>query len=281
MKPLAALSLLLAVQAAAQVYPDTVYFNGKIVTVSQVQPAAQAFAVAGNRFVAVGSDKQVLALAGPKTKKIDLQGRTVVPGLIEAHTHPVGAAMSERDVPVPVMRTIPEVQEFIRREAARLPPDRIIFVPKVYPSRLQERRYPTRYELDAVSGNRLAMSDNGYASVLNSALLAKLNITRDTPQPDNGKIIKDARGEHHRLDPRRHAHSRPTPTEPPPNLPGHLVGHPRDEQGLQRRGHHQHLRPRPGRRGRARLPGDAQQGRVHGAHQHLLHHLAHAEVDAH
>jgi hypothetical protein len=195
MKLLAVLGLLLAAPAAAQIYPDAVYFNGKIVTVAQAQPAAQAFAVAGNRFVAVGSDKQALALAGPKTRKIDLKGRAVVPGLIEAHTHPVGAAMSERDVPVPVMRTIPEVQEFIRREAGRLPPDRIIFVPKVYPSRLNERRYPTRYELDAVSGTRLAMSDNGYASVLNSALLAKLNITRDTPQPDNGKIIKDERGE--------------------------------------------------------------------------------------
>jgi hypothetical protein len=195
MKRFAALSLLLAALAAAQVHPDAVYYNGKIITVSEAQPAAQAFAVAGNRFAAVGSDKQVLALAGPKTKKVDLKGRTVVPGLIEAHTHPVGAAMSERDVPVPVMRTIPEVQEFMRKEAARLPPDRIIFAPKVYPSRLQERRYPTRYELDAVTGTRLAMSDNGYASVLNSALLAKLNITRDTPQPDNGKIIKDARGE--------------------------------------------------------------------------------------
>ncbi|MEK7752648.1 MAG: amidohydrolase, partial [Acidobacteriota bacterium] len=133
--------------------------------------------------------------AGPKTRKIDLKGRTVVPGIIEAHTHPVGAAMSERDVPVPVMRTIPEIQEFIRQEARRLPPDRIIFVPKIYPSRLNERRYPTRYELDAVSGGRLAMTDNGYASVLNSALIAKLKITRDTPQPNNGKIIMDARGE--------------------------------------------------------------------------------------
>ena len=195
MKLFAALILLLASQAAAQIYSDAVYFNGKIITVSDSRPAAQAFAVRGNRFVAVGTDKEALATAGPKTRRIDLQGRTVVPGIVEAHTHPVGAAMSERDVPVPVMRTIPEVQEFIRQEARRLPPDRIIFVPKVYPSRLNERRYPTRYELDAVSGGRLAMSDNGYASVLNSALLAKLNITRDTPQPQNGKIIMDARGE--------------------------------------------------------------------------------------
>ena len=195
MKLFAALILLLAARAAAQIYSDAVYFNGNVITVSDSRPAAQAFAVRGNRFVAVGTDKEALAMAGPKTRKIDLQGRTVVPGIVEAHTHPTGAAMSERDVPVPVMRTIPEVQEFIRQEARRLPPDRIIFVPKVYPSRLNERRYPTRYDLDAVSGGRLAMTDNGYASVLNSALIAKLKITRDTPQPGDGKIIMDARGE--------------------------------------------------------------------------------------
>ncbi len=195
MRIIGALVVLLAAQAAAQIHPDAVYHNGKIITVSDTQPAAQAFAVRGNRFVFVGSDKQALALAGPKTRKIDLKGRAVVPGIIEAHTHPVGAAMSEREVPVPIMRTIPEIQEFIRKEVGRLPPDRIIFVPKVYPSRLNERRYPTRYEVDAASGGRLAMTDNGYASVLNSALLAKLKITRDTTQPDNGKIIKDARGE--------------------------------------------------------------------------------------
>jgi predicted amidohydrolase YtcJ len=195
MKNLAVLCLLVAAQAGAQVYPDTIYFNGKVITVSEALPAAQAFAVSGNRFASVGANQAVLATAGPKTRKVDLKGRMVTPGLIEAHTHPVMAAMSERDVPVPVMRTIPEIQEFIRQEVRRLPPDRMIFVPKVYPSRLKERRYPTRYELDAVSGDRLAMTDNSYASVLNSAMLKKLGITRDTPQPDNGKIIKDERGE--------------------------------------------------------------------------------------
>jgi len=60
---------------------------------------------------------------------------------------------------------------------------------------MKERRYPNRYELDEVAPDRVAMTDNGYASVLNSAALRKLGITRDTPQPANGKIIKDEKGE--------------------------------------------------------------------------------------
>ncbi len=77
--------------------------------------------------------------SGPATRKIDLKGWTVLPGIIESHTHPEMAALSERDGPVPVMHTIEEVLAYISAQAARLPPDRLIFVPKVYSTRLKER----------------------------------------------------------------------------------------------------------------------------------------------
>jgi predicted amidohydrolase YtcJ len=96
---------------------------------------------------------------------------------------------------VPVMHSIPEIQAYIRQEAVQLPPGKLIFVPKIYSTRLKERRYPTRYELDQAAPNREAMTDNGYASVLNSALLKKLGIDRNTPDPPNGKIIRDEHGE--------------------------------------------------------------------------------------
>ena len=75
------------------------------------------------------------------------------------------------------------------------PPDGVIFVPKVYATRLAERRYPDRYDLDKAAPRHAAMTDNGYASVLNSVALKRLGIGRDTPQPPNGKIIKDSKGE--------------------------------------------------------------------------------------
>ncbi|MFB3826282.1 MAG: amidohydrolase [Bryobacteraceae bacterium] len=174
---------------------DTIYHNGRIITMWEKRPAAEALAVRGNRLLAVGSNADALRTAGPSTRKIDLRGRTVVPGLIENHTHPVSAALSERDAPVPTMRSIADIQAYIRAQADKLPPERLIFVPKVYPSRLKERRYPTRYDIDSAAPGRLAMCDNGYAGVLNSALLKQAGITRDTPQPANGKIIKDERGE--------------------------------------------------------------------------------------
>ena len=103
--------------------------------------------------------------------------------------------MSEIDGAVPVIPSIAALQAYIREQAGKLPKGRLIFVPKVYSTRLTDRRYPTRYELDSAAPDREVMADNGYASVLNSALLKRLNITRDTPQPENGRIIKDAKGE--------------------------------------------------------------------------------------
>jgi predicted amidohydrolase YtcJ len=174
---------------------DIIYYNGKVITVWDAKPVVEAVAIRGNHFLKVGSNKEALETAGPSTKKYDLKGRCMLPGIIEGHTHPVSAALSEQDGPVPVMNSIPEIQAYIKKRAAALSPDQIIFVPKIYPSRLKERRYPTRYEIDEAAPGRLAMCDNGYASVLNSALLAKAGITRDTAQPPNGKIIKDERGE--------------------------------------------------------------------------------------
>jgi predicted amidohydrolase YtcJ len=140
-------------------------------------------------------DADVRKTAGPQTRQVDLRGRTVLPGLEDSHVHPMTSALSEQDGPIPVMNSIAEIQEYIRKQAAILPADRLIFVPKIYSTRLKDRRYPTRYEIDEAAPGRLAMTDNGYASVLNSTVLKKLNITRDTPQPADGKIIKDANGE--------------------------------------------------------------------------------------
>ncbi len=195
MKIFASLLLCLTISAAAQQTADTIYFNGKIVTLWEAHPIVEAVAIRGSRFLAAGTNREVLRTAGARTKKIDLHGRTVLPGLIDSHTHPISAALSEWDAALPAFNSIADIQGYIRERAARLPKDRVILVPKVFAPRLKERRYPTRYELDAAASDRPVIADNGYAGVVNSLLLAKLKIDRDTPQPANGKIIKDDKGE--------------------------------------------------------------------------------------
>ncbi|MCI0387758.1 MAG: amidohydrolase [Acidobacteria bacterium] len=197
MKSIPGLILLLALISAlaAPETADTIYFNGKIVTMWDARPTAEAVAIRGDRFLKIGSNAETLQTAGPETKKIDLGGRTVLPGLIDSHTHPIGAALSEWEEPLPPFNSIADIQTYIRHRAARSSKDRGIVVPKVFAPRLKERRYPTRYELDAAAADRPVIADNGYAAVVNSLLLAKLKINRDTPQPGNGKIIKDDNGE--------------------------------------------------------------------------------------
>jgi predicted amidohydrolase YtcJ len=189
-----ALLALVSATAFAQA-PDVIYYHASILTMAPGQATAEALAIRGDRFTAVGSNARVLKTAGPATKKIDLGGKCIVPGIIESHVHPIGAALSEIDGPVPVVHSIAELQDYIRAQDRKLAPGRLIFVPKVYSTRLTDHRYPTRYELDAAAPKREVVSDNGYAAVVNSAVLQRLGITRDTPQPANGRIVKDEKGE--------------------------------------------------------------------------------------
>ena len=184
----------LGLTASAQP-PDTIYYNAHIITMAPGRPSAEAVAIRGDRFTLIGGNGEVLKTAGPDTRKIDLGGKCVVPGIIESHVHPIGAALSEIDGPVPLLHSIPEIQAYVRRQAEKIPAGRLIFVPKVYSTRLREHRYPTRGEVDSAAPGREVMLDNGYAAVLSSALLQRAGIDRNTPQPPNGRIAKDAKGE--------------------------------------------------------------------------------------
>src|SRR5436305_738335 len=139
----AACGLLCCGSARAQT-ADVIYYGGKIITVWDEHPTVQAVANQGDRFLAVGSDADVLKTSGQNTRKIDLHGQCVVPGLIAGHVHPSMSALSEIDGPIPVVHSIAEVQAYIRGQAKTRPPERSIFVRKVYSTRVAEHRYLTR-----------------------------------------------------------------------------------------------------------------------------------------
>lgn len=174
---------------------DLVVLNAKIVTVDPASSVAQAAAIRGGRFTVVGTNEQVRPLIGGRTRVIDAGGRTVVPGLIDTHVHATGVAAGEAIQPFQALDSIDAIQAWVRTEAARTPANTWIWCPRLYPTRLRERRFPTRAELDAAAPRHPVVVDGAYALVLNSAALRAAQITRGTQAPPGGAIVTDAAGE--------------------------------------------------------------------------------------
>lgn len=192
---LCAAGSLLAARSPAQPAPppDLILHHGKIITVDDRFSIRQALAVHGGSIMAVGSNDAVLKLRGPSTQVVDLAGRTVLPGLIDSHTHPSGASMTEWDHPIPQMETIQDVLDYVRSRAAALPEGEWIQVRQVFITRLKEQRYPTREELDRVAPKHPVIFSTGPDASLNSLALKLSGIDRDFKITDGGpgKVEKD------------------------------------------------------------------------------------------
>lgn len=174
---------------------DLILYNGKVITVDETFAIQQAIAIGNGKIVAVGSSGEILRNQnGSRTRTIDLRGRTVLPGLIDAHVHPLQAGLSEYRGPLPRLHSFAEIQNYIRHQALHTPPGQWIFVPKTFPTRLYEMRMPTRQVLDVIVDHPVYY-DATYAVTLNSMGLKLCHITRSTPNPAGGEIVKDARGE--------------------------------------------------------------------------------------
>lgn len=193
-----ALSVLLlpaSVSAQAPAPADLVVLNGKVLTVDPGFRVVEAVAVRGGVFVLVGTNEQARKLVGKTTRVIDAGGKSVVPGLIDSHVHALGVAESESRGAFRELQTIAEIQEWIRGESGRRPAGQWIWSPRMYPTRLRERRFPTRAELDGAAPRHPVVIDGAYALVLNSAALQAAGIGASTPAPEGGAIVKDAQGE--------------------------------------------------------------------------------------
>lgn len=165
---------------------DLILHNGKIVTVDKKFTIAQALAVEGKRIVKVGTDAEVLRTKGPKTKLVDLAGKTVIPGLIDSHVHPTAACMHEFDHPIPEMETIQDVLDYIRARAKVLAEGEWIELHQVFITRLKEQRYPTRAEMDAAAPKNPVLFATGPDASLNSLALKLSKIDKDFKVTDGG-----------------------------------------------------------------------------------------------
>jgi predicted amidohydrolase YtcJ len=174
---------------------DLILYNGKIVTVDPNFSIRQAVAIKNGRIAAVGANQAILkAERGPSTRVIDLGGRTVLPGLIDSHLHPLEAGLSEFREPLPPLDSFAAIQDYIRAQARKTPKGQWIIVPRTFPTRLKELRMPTREVLD-VATEHPVLFDASYVVVVNTLALKLSGITRDTPNPPHGEIVKDPNGE--------------------------------------------------------------------------------------
>ena len=171
--------------------PDLILHHGKIATVDKEFRLAEAIAIRGEKIVQVGKNDEVLATKGDGTKLVDLGGKLVLPGLIDSHVHPTGAAMHEFDHPIPDMETIADVLAYIRSRAAALPEGSWISVSQVFITRLREQRYPTKSELDEAAPKNPVVFSTGPDAMCNSLALKESGIDKDFQVTGSGYIEKD------------------------------------------------------------------------------------------
>lgn len=197
----------------AEVAPDLILFGGTVVTVDPAFSVAEAVAVTGDRIAAVGASDDIRRLAGGATRLVDLRGRAVIPGLIDAHAHMDREGLKRLCPSLAGARSIDDVLERIAALVRAAAPGEWIVTmpigdPPYYfdvPQALTDGRFPTRADLDRVAPRNpvYIRAIWGYwrhtlplVSIANSAALRLAGITRDTPPPWAGVTIeKDAAGE--------------------------------------------------------------------------------------
>ena len=186
----------LATGAAAQA-PDTVLLNGKIVTLDARSSVQQALAIHDGKIAALGRNADIRELAGPKTRVLDLGGRTVIPGLIDSHLHAIRAALSfTSEVNWIGARSLTEALARISAAARTREPGAWLIVAGGW-NELQfaERRRPTQAELESAAPANPVYVQLGYGWVVMSHLgLAKLGIGADADLPAGGKLERDDSG---------------------------------------------------------------------------------------
>ncbi|MGB5102083.1 MAG: amidohydrolase [Steroidobacteraceae bacterium] len=181
-----------SLKALAEPPPDRIYVNALVWTGDAAQPAAEAFAVRGDRFVAVGSTEDLRALAGPATVVTDLGGRRVVPGFNDAHWH----LPARRDARLDNAGTVAIIQRRLLEYAASLPAGSWVtgrgWMPSDFPGNTAHRRY-----LDEIFPDRpvVVRDRDGHQALANTRALALAGVTRGTSDPPDGRIERDADGE--------------------------------------------------------------------------------------
>jgi predicted amidohydrolase YtcJ len=187
--------------ALAPIDPDLVVFNAKVYTIDSALPRAEAFAIAGSRFVAVGSSADMRVLVGKRTRTFDAKGMTIVPGFTDTHNHAGGTTLLYQVLvgnPFEVeFVTIQSIIGKLKTSAGALPPDTWVEGYFHDDTKLKDKRPLNVRDLDQVSTEHpvVVRHRGGHTSFYNSRAFALAKVTRDTPNPSGGTFDKDANGD--------------------------------------------------------------------------------------
>lgn len=182
---------------AASMHADIVLHNGLITTLDRANPNATAVAVKDGLFMDVGTDSEVMALAGPDTKIVDLKGKRVLPGLIDNHTHVVRGGLNfNMELRWDGVRSLADAIDMLKRQVAITPaPQWVRVVGGFTEHQFAEKRLPTIDEINAIAPDTPVFLLHLYdRALLNGAALRAVGYTKDTPNPPGGEITRDANG---------------------------------------------------------------------------------------
>lgn len=177
--------------------PDMIFYNGKITTLDENHPEVMAIALTGGFVSAIGSDKEIHALAKPDTKMIDLKGKRVIPGLNDSHLHLIRGGLNyNMELRWDGVRSLADALAMLKIQADRTPaPQWVRVVGGWSEFQFKERRMPTLAEINAVAPDTPVFILHLYdRALLNRAVLRAVGITKDTPDFTGGRIERDANG---------------------------------------------------------------------------------------
>src|SRR6267154_5645494 len=176
---------------------DLILHRGLFTTLARSKPTASAVAIRDGRFLAVGADKEILALAGPQTKVVDLKGRRVLPGLIDSHLHIIRGGLNYNlELRWDGVRSLADAMAMLKRQVAVTPPPQWVRVVGGFTEhQFAEKRLPTIEEINAVAPDTPVFLLHLYdRAILNAAALRVVGYTKTTPNPPGGEIVHDANG---------------------------------------------------------------------------------------
>ncbi|MFZ5634243.1 MAG: amidohydrolase [Bacillota bacterium] len=178
---------------------DLVLFNGDVHTLDRAGTQAEAVAVRNGKIAAVGSSPEIRNMANAKTEVIDLKGRTLLPGFIDAHNHMImyGIKFSDINCQDGTIKSIAQITEEVGRQAKQKPPGDWITCWGYDDAKLLEKRHPSRWDFDRVAVKHPVVCHRAcnHVAVVNSKALELMGITRETPDPAGGVIERDVSGE--------------------------------------------------------------------------------------